>query len=114
MDEFQFQERIEREAEARRIARKILGAKEGASRQDLKRAWREACKRHHPDHNPGDSKANRTLAAIHCAYRLLAHGEPCRMLLEDQRGTHTHAEQGDYDLGTAWGYFLWWRDEYFA
>jgi len=96
-------------------AREPAGCRGVRGRKEyLKRAWREACKRHHPDRNPGDSKANRTLAAIHCAYRLLAHGEPCRMLLEDQRGTLSHPEQGGYDLGTAWGYFLWWRDEYFA
>jgi len=114
MDDFSFQERIARDIAARQIARKILGVGEGASQQELKHAWRKACKEHHPDHNPGDGDANRRLAAINCAYRLLACGEPCDMILQDERAETADPGDEKYNLRSAWGYFLWWRDEYFG
>jgi hypothetical protein len=114
VDDSGFQQRIRREIEAREIARRILGVREGASRPELKRAWREACKKHHPDRNPEDGEADRKLAVINCAYRLLAFGEPCEMVLEEEASDAAAPEDEKYNLKSAWGYFLWWRDEYFG
>ena len=112
VDEFQFQDRLEREVRARRIACRILGVREGAAPEELKRAWRRACKDSHPDRKAGDPGAGRRFAAINCAYRLLAFGEPCETLLEaDEEAPADTSEEG-YNLNTPWGYFLWWRDEY--
>ena len=113
VDEFQFQDRLEREVRARRIACKILGVREGAPPEELKSAWRQACKDNHPDRNAGAPDAGRRFAAINCAYRLLAFGEPCATLLEAEDEASAEESKGDYDLNTPWGYFLWWRDEYF-
>lgn len=113
MDRFVFQERIRRDSEARRVARRLLGVDEGASPEELKRAWREACKEHHPDRNPDDDDAGRRFAAINCAYRLLAHGEPCEMLLEYRESEPATSEGDEYRLDNAWGQFLWWRDKFF-
>ncbi|MFO8006252.1 MAG: DnaJ domain-containing protein [Candidatus Brocadiia bacterium] len=114
MDDRRRQQPDGRGPEARRIARRILGVSEDASDADLKRAWRRACKEHHPDRNPDDTGANRKLAVINCAYRLLAKGEPCEMLGR-QAGVQdgAMAEEGT-GPGSAWSYFLWWRDRYFG
>lgn len=113
MDDFGFQERIRRDMEGREIARRILEVRGGASGQELKRAWRRACKKHHPDRNPGDSDANRRLAAINCAYRLLACGEPCEMPLLEEQAQPEAPQHDKYKLDNAWGFFLWWRERYF-
>jgi hypothetical protein len=113
MDEFAFQDRLEREVQARRIARGILGVREGAAPEELKRAWRQACKDNHPDRNAGDAQAGRRFAAVSCAYRLLAHGEPCETLLATADEVPQDADDDGYNLNSPWGYFLWWKDEYF-
>jgi len=112
MDEFSFQERIRREMEGREVARRILGVGPDASPQELKGAWRKACKENHPDRNPADCDAGRRFAAINCAYRLLAYGEPCDTLTEDNPAEYA-TEDGKYKLDNAWGLFLWWRDRFF-
>jgi len=113
MDDSDFQERIRRDMEAREIARRILDVDENALARELKRAWRKACKERHPDRNPGDSDAGRRFAAINCAYRLLAYGEPCEMLFEQEQMQSTTSEHEKYRLDNAWGWFLWWRDRFF-
>jgi len=113
MDDFSFQERMGRDLEAREIARRILDVDENASPEDLRRAWRKACKENHPDRNPGDRDAGRRFAAINCAYRLLAYGEPCEMLIEDNPTQYATSEHDKYRLDNAWGLFLWWRDKFF-
>ena len=113
MDDFGFQEQIKRDIEARRIARNILEISENASHQELRRAWRKACKKHHPDRNPGNSDAGRRFAAINCAYRLLTCGEPCEMLFAEQEAQSETLEHDKYRLDNAWGLFLWWRDKFF-
>jgi len=113
MDDHSFQDRIERDVEARKIARRVLGVEENASPHDLKRAWRKACKENHPDRNPADCDAGRRFAAINCAYRLLAYGEPCEMLIEADPSQYPTSEDHKYRLDNAWGLFLWWRKTYF-
>jgi hypothetical protein len=113
MYDFSFQERIGRREEARDMARRILGVSEGASPGDLKRAWRRACKENHPDQNPGDPRARRRFAAVNCAYRLLAFGEPCGMDLEKEQVESSAPRHRKYRLDNAWGFFLWWRDRFF-
>jgi len=113
MDDLSFQEQTKRDIEARRIAARILGVDENTSIDDLKRAWRRACKESHPDRKPGDRDAGRRFAAINCAYRLLAYGEPCETLIEDNPMPQAMSEDGKYRLDNAWGSFLWWRDRFF-
>lgn len=113
MDDFSFQERIRRDMEGREIARRILGVDGKASAHELKRAWRKACKENHPDRNPGDPDAGRRFAAVNCAYRLLACGEPCEMFIENNPTQHATSEDEKYRLNNAWGLFLWWRDRFF-
>jgi hypothetical protein len=114
MDDFGFQERIRREMEGREIARRILGVDANASAEELKRAWRKACKENHPDRNPDDRDAGRRFAAINCAYRLPAYGEPCETLIERNPQPYAPPEEAKYRLDNPWGLFLWWRDKFFC
>ena len=53
----------------------ILGVKQGASRQEIKRAWRNKMKAHHPDRFAHDPRAEKTAAEqarqINLAYQEL-------------------------------------------
>jgi hypothetical protein len=114
MDDFGLQERIRRDIERREIARRLLGVGEGASVHELKSAWRRACKENHPDRNAEDPDAGRRFAAINCAYRLLAHGEPSELLVGPGPTPDATADEGKYRLDNSWGLFLWWRDRFFS
>ena len=113
MYDFSFQDQIKRETEARDMARRILGVREGASLQEIKNAWRKACKENHPDRNLGDQDAGRRFATIQSAYRLLAYGEPCDTLTEHSPDLPATPEDDKYKLNNTWGLFLWWRDRFF-
>lgn len=108
----QFQQDITRDLEARQIARQILDVDEGASDGDLKRAWRAKCLECHPDKNPNDPEAERKFVVVNCAYRLLAEGIPCNMLLDEVKREGAVSDDGKYNLDNAWGLFLWWRDKF--
>ncbi len=49
----------------------ILGVQEGATEEELKRAYRRLALRYHPDKNPGDRKAEERFKAISEAYAVL-------------------------------------------
>ena len=104
---------IERYEKAARAAREVLSVSAGASRHELKRAWRRACMKHHPDRNPGDADAGHRLAVINCAYRLLACGEICDVPREKDKTPSAAPEHEKYNLDNAWGWFLWWKDRFF-
>ncbi len=114
MDDYGFQERVRREMERKEIARRILGVAVGASAHELKSAWRRACKENHPDRNPEDPDAGRRFAAVNCAYRLLANGEPCELLVGPGPTPNATTDEGKYRLDNSWGLFLWWRDRFFC
>jgi SAM-dependent methyltransferase len=108
-----FAEKIRQEQWARREAFRIIGVDEGASEQDIKRAYRMACHKHHPDHNPDDREANRRFLLVQCAYELLTEGTICPMLLEKMQHQSPSLPRQKYDTANPWGYFLWWREEFF-
>ena len=51
---------------------KVLGVSEGASQDDLKRAYRKLAKEYHPDTHPGDKQAEERFKAISEAYNVLS------------------------------------------
>ena len=108
-----FMERITRDLAARKAASKILEVAEHASKGQLKRAYRRAAMKYHPDHNQGDPEASRKFLLVKCAYELLANDKACEQLLEEIDSWASVGEDQKYNLGTPWGHFLWWRDKFF-
>ena len=61
-DDYEFGERTTRDLQARRAARKILGVEEGMTKEALKKAYRRASLKYHPDHNPNRVENQQFLA----------------------------------------------------
>jgi curved DNA-binding protein len=51
---------------------KTLGVDKKASEKDIKRAYRDLAKKHHPDRNPGDKKSEEKFKEINEAYQVLS------------------------------------------
>ena len=51
---------------------KILGVARDASADDIRRAYRKLAKKHHPDLNPGDAKAEATFKDVSAANEILS------------------------------------------
>ena len=113
-DDFEFMEKITQDLKARKVACKILEVAEDASKGQLKRAYRQAATKYHPDHNQDDPEASRKFALVKCAYELLAGDEPCEKLLEEINSWAGVAEDEKYNLDNRWGHFLWWREKFFG
>jgi curved DNA-binding protein len=54
---------------------KTLGVDKKASENEIKRAYRDLAKKHHPDRNPGDKKAEEKFKEINEAYQVLSDSE---------------------------------------
>jgi len=112
-DDFEFMERITRDLAARKAARKVLGVSEDADKNDLKKAYRKASMKCHPDHNQDDADAAKKFLLVKCAYELLAEDKSCPELLEKINTWEGVPEDGKYKLDNPWGHFLWWREKFF-
>ena len=109
-----FMAKINLDLAARRTARKILDVRENANLNELKRAYRSAAIRHHPDHNGNTEEANRKFGLIKCAYELLAFDKPCDALLVEMDSWPDVPEDDKYKLDNSWGHFCWWREKFFG
>ncbi len=54
---------------------KVLGVQRNASQDDIKKAFRKLARKHHPDVNPGDKKAEERFKEINEAYEVLSDPE---------------------------------------
>ncbi len=63
---------------------KILGVKKGASKDEIKKAYRQLARKHHPDVNPDDKGATKKFNEISEAYEVLSNDENRK--LYDQLG----------------------------
>jgi hypothetical protein len=113
-DDFEFMERITADLEVRKAACKVLGVSEDADKNDLKKAYRKASMKYHPDHSQDDADAAKKFVLIKCAYELLAQDKPCPQLLEEINAWEGVPEDDKYKLDNPWGHFLWWRDKFFG
>jgi hypothetical protein len=108
-----FMEKITRDLEARKAANRSLDVSESADMNELKKAYRKAATKYHPDHNGSTPEANKRFVLIKCAYELLAFDKPCDKLLEEINSWPGVPEDGKYRLENPWGHFLWWREKFF-
>jgi len=112
-EDLEFMERITQDLEARKAACKILEVEEMADKQQLKKAYRRAAIKYHPDHNESSPDANKKFTLINCAYELLAFDKPCDKILEEINSWPGVPEDGNYRIDNPWGHFLWWREKFF-
>ena len=69
----------------------LLGVNQNASEDELKKAYRKAAMRYHPDRNPGDKKAEEKFKELYEAYQVLSDQE--KRARYDRFG-HAAFEQG--------------------
>jgi DnaJ-class molecular chaperone len=62
----------------------VLGVQKTASADEIKKAYRKLAKKLHPDHNPGDKKAEERFKEVSGAFEIL--GDPKRRSLWDEFG----------------------------
>ena len=63
----------------------VLGVSQQAEASEIKAAFRRLAREHHPDHNPGDAKAEQRFREINDAFQLLS--DPERRARYDRFGT---------------------------
>ena len=105
-DDAEFMERITLDLQTRHAACQILEVSESADERELKKAYRRAPLKYHPDHNQHDPDANKKFILIKSAYELLAQDKPCPALLEEINSWPCVPENNKYGLDNPWGYFL--------
>ncbi|MCL2235645.1 MAG: molecular chaperone DnaJ [Defluviitaleaceae bacterium] len=76
-----------------------LGINKGASEEEIKKAYRQAAKKHHPDNNPGDEGAAARFSAASEAYEALS--DPDKRARYDRFG---HTQQGGGGGGYGGGF----------
>jgi hypothetical protein len=109
----EFMGKITSDLAERKAACKVLGISEDADKADLKKAYRKASIKYHPDHNQDNPEATRRFVLIKCAYELLVENKPCPQLLEEINTWDGVPEDEKYELDNLWGHFLWWREKFF-
>lgn len=72
---------------------KVLGLDEGASKDEVTRAYRKLAKKYHPDLNPGDEAAAKKMAEVNAAYDAITNGTPYGPRAR-QQASNPYAQRG--------------------
>lgn len=107
-----WQDVLRRRQKMERLARQILRVSQNADAAAIKKAFRRLAKQCHPDKTPGDPEAHRRFQEIINAYEFLTNGES-RGWNPDTANAADEQQIGDYKAND-WGYFCWWRDNFFG
>jgi len=94
-------------------ARQILGVSDSDGAEKIKLAWRKRSLANHPDNNGGSLESHRNFILVNCAYRFLTEGKGCEELDAEHLPDRERLD-GKYRLDNPWGYFAWWRENYFG
>jgi hypothetical protein len=98
--------------ERKRKAREVLEVPDSAGPAEIKAAWRRESIRHHPDKNEGSIESHRRFILVNCAYRCLILGSDCEAV-DFRKPESKGPPHSKYQLDNMWGYFAWWRENYF-
>jgi len=112
-DNTSWDDALRQRLELGRTARRILGVEESAGPDEIRSAWRRCSLACHPDRNPNDPQAHRRFIRVNAACRFLLEGVAPDVPLEDA-DTNDDADAGGCRSHTEWGYFAWWRENYFG
>jgi curved DNA-binding protein CbpA len=113
MNEHDWQRKLDDRARMETRARAILGVPPGAGAGEIRSAYRRAAKEYHPDKRPQDRAASERFKAVNAAFRFLTDGTRNQLLLA-KAGTEPASRKGArYNLDNPWGYFCWWREQFF-
>ena len=87
----------------------VLGVPRGASQEEIKKAYRQKAKQHHPDLHPDDPRATEKMNEINEAYDMLMHPEKYTGARQAQSGYNPfgggYGRQGGYNpYGQQGGY----------
>ena len=107
-----FMNKINFDIETRKIACKILEIKENTDIEHVKKAYRRAAVKYHPDHSSNKVEANKRFKLIKCAYELLAFDKPCDKIFEESSQCLDIFKGNKYNLENNWGHFLWWKERF--
>lgn len=67
----------------------VLGVSKNATADEIKKAYRDAAFRYHPDRNPGDAGAEEKFKQINAAYAVL--GDPVQRVQYDRYGSENQS-----------------------
>lgn len=97
----------------------ILGIREGASLDEIKRAYRKKAKEYHPDLHPDDPKANEKMQQVNEAYDMLCNPDKYRVHSQARPNSNAgytsqnrwagYANQGHQSHQGNWQY-TWYSD----
>ena len=86
-------------ADAKRDYYEVLGVSKDTSADDIKKAYRKAAMKYHPDRNPGDKTAEEKMKEVNAAYEILS--DPEKKARYDQFG-HAGVDPS-YGAGAGYG-----------